>query len=159
MFASSILLFPITIANFYQGDSRFIDWFVYNFARGKLLFLISYVILVFFFGLFYSAIIFNSEEIASNLKKSGSFIPGVRPGKPTVEYFDYLINRVTILGSLYLSFVCVVPEIIMNKISSFTLGGASLLICINVIIETFSQVQSYTLNRQYDTLIKKIKFR
>lgn len=159
MFASSILLFPITIANFYQGDSRFIDWFVYNFARGKLLFLISYVVLVFFFGLFYSAIIFNSEEIASNLKKSGSFIPGVRPGKPTVEYFDYLINRVTILGSLYLSFVCVVPEIIMNKISSFTLGGASLLICINVIIETFSQIQSYTLNKQYDTLVKKIKFR
>jgi preprotein translocase subunit SecY len=158
MFASSILLFPITIANFYQGNSKFIDWFVYNFARGKPLFLIFYVGLVFFFGLFYAAVIFNSEEIANNLKKSGSFIPGLRPGKPTAEYFDYLISRVTVLGSLYLSFVCIVPEIIMNKISSFTLGGASILICVNVIIETFSQIQSYTINRQYDTLVKKIKF-
>jgi preprotein translocase subunit SecY len=159
MFASSILLFPITIANFYQGESKFIDWFVYNFARGKLLFLMCYVGLVFFFGLFYAAIIFNSEEIANNLKKSGSFVPGVRPGRPTAEYLDYLINRVTVLGSLYLSFVCIVPELIMNKISSFTLGGASLLICVNVIIETFSQIQTYGINRQYDTLIRKIKFR
>jgi preprotein translocase subunit SecY len=158
MFASSVLLFPITIANFYQGGSKFIDWFVYNFGKGKPLFLIFYMLFIFFFGFFYAAVIFNSEEVANNLRKSGAFIAGKRPGQATSDYLDYLITRITVLGCLYLSFVCIIPEIMMNKISSFTLGGTSLLICVNVIIETFSQIQAYTLNRKYDTLVKKIKF-
>jgi preprotein translocase subunit SecY len=161
MFASSLLLFPITIANLYQSDSGsgFVDWFIYNFGRGKPLFLVFYILLIFFFSFFYASVVFNSEEVSNNLKKSGAFVPGKRPGGPTAEYFDYLITRITVLGSLYLSFVCVLPEMLMNKISSFTLGGASLLICVNVVIETFSQIQSYGINRQYDSLVKKIKFR
>ncbi len=159
MFASSILLFLVTIVNFYQGSSESVNWLVYNFGRGKPLFLLSYIVLIYFFGFFYAAIIFNSEEVANNLKKQGSFIPGMRPGVQTAEYFDYLITRITIMGSTYLVFVCVIPEVVMNKISSFTLGGTSLLICVNVVIDTLVQIQSYGMNKKYETLTKKIRFR
>ena len=159
MFASSVLFFPATIAGLYAGSGKISDWFFYNFSRGKPLFFVFYTFLIFFFSFFYSSIVFNSEEIANNLKKSGSFIPGKRPGAATIEYFDYLITRITILGGLYLSFVCMLPEMLMTQISSFTLSGASLLICVSVVMDTLSQIQSYSINRQYDALVNKIKFR
>ena len=159
MFASSVMFLPATVAGLYNGGGKISDWLFYNFSRGKPLFFIFYTCLIFFFSFFYSSIVFNSEEIANNLKKSGSFIPGKRPGAATVEYFDHLITRITILGGLYLSLVCILPEMVMTQISSFTLSGASLLICVSVVMDTLSQIQSYSINRQYDALVNKIKFR
>lgn len=158
MFASSVLLFPATLANFYKGDSAIVEWFMFNFSRGKPAFLICYMFLIFFFSFFYASVVFNSEEIASGLKKSGVFMHGRRPGKATAEYLDYVVSRITVISAIYLCVICIVPEVIMNKISSFTLGGTSLLICVSVVIDTFSQIQSYGLNRQYENLVKKIRF-
>jgi len=158
MFASSVLLFPATLANFYKGDSAIMEWFMFNFGRGKPAFLICYMLLIFFFSFFYASVVFNAEEISSGLKKSGVFLPGRRPGKATAEYLDYVVSRITVISAVYLCVICIVPEVIMNKISSFTLGGTSLLICVSVVIDTFSQIQSYGLNRQYENLVKKIRF-
>ncbi len=159
MFASSVLFLPATIISFYQTNGKVAEWFFYNFARGKPLFILAYVFLIFFFGFFYSAIVFNSEEVANNLKKSGAFIPGKRPGVATAEYFDYLIVRITSIGSLYLVVICIVPELLITQMVSLSFSGTSLLICVSVIMDTFAQIQSHSMNRQYGALVKKIRFR
>lgn len=160
IFANSILLFPATITGFAGDVSEFFAFIAHHLGHGKPLFIILYVILILFFSFFYTAIVFNSEETANNLRKNGAYIPGRRPGKNTAEYFDYLLSRITVIGSMYLSVVCIVPELLMNKYAvAFALGGTSFLIVVNVVLDTFAQVQTYLFSARYDGLIKKMKLK
>ena len=130
------------------------------FGLGQPLYLVLYVVLIVFFAFFYTAIVFNPEETADNLKKHGGFIPGIRPGAKTAEYIDYVLTRVTVVGALYLAAVCVLPEYLRSHTAvSFALGGTSLLIVVSVTMDTVAQVQSHLLAHQYEGLIKKSKLR
>ena len=161
IFASSLLLLPATFAAF--GTSGSSEWFAQITAmlgRGQPLYLAIYVALIIFFAFFYTAIVFNPEETADNLKKYGGFIPGIRPGTKTAEYIDYVLTRITVVGAIYLALVCVLPEYLQSYTAvSFALGGTSLLIVVSVTMDTVSQVQSHLLAHQYEGLIKKSKLR
>ena len=161
IFASAILLFPLTIANFSKStDSGFMDALTYHLGHGKPLYILAYVALIIAFSFLYTAVVFNSEETAKNLGKYGAYIPGKRPGANTSEYFDYLLTRLTAIGSLYLCVICVVPEMFMNKFAvSFSLGGTSLLIVVNVVIDTFTQIQTHMFSGKYEGLIRKMKIK
>jgi preprotein translocase subunit SecY len=161
IFASSLLLLPITVANFSQGQGP--EWLNYLTAllgRGQPLFLGIYVALIIFFTFFYTAIMFNPKETAENLKKYGGFVPGIRPGERTAEYIDYVLTRITLIGAIYLSLVCVLPEILTTYASlPFYFGGTSLLIVVSVTMDTVAQVQGHLLAQQYEGLVKKAKLR
>ncbi len=160
IFASSILLFPATVAGFSEEKSEFIASLSHYLGHGKPLFILSYVFLIMFFSFFYTAVVFNSEETANNLRKHGAYVAGKRPGKNTSEYFDYLLTRLTVIGGLYLSVVCVVPELLMNKYSvAFALGGTSFLIVVNVVIDTFTQIQTHLFSSRYENLVRKMKLK
>jgi preprotein translocase subunit SecY len=160
IFASAILLFPVTIANFSSNNSEIMNLVTFHLGHGKPLYILLYVALIMFFSFFYTAIVFNSEETANNLRKYGAYIPGKRPGKNTSEYFDYLLTRLTVIGGIYLSFICIVPEMLMNKYSvSFALGGTSFLIVVNVVLDTFAQIQTHLFSNRYEGLIKKMKLK
>jgi len=160
IFASSILLFPATVAGFSGEKSEFIASLSHYLGHGKPLFIMSYVFLIMFFSFFYTAVVFNSEETANNLRKHGAYVAGKRPGKNTSEYFDYLLTRLTVIGGLYLSVVCVVPELLMNKYSvAFALGGTSFLIVVNVVIDTFTQIQTHLFSSRYENLVRKMKLK
>ena len=161
IFASSILLFPVTIANFTSGGASatemgILQTIIMYLGHGKPLYLVLYVAMIVFFSFFYTAIIFNPEETAENLKKYGGFIPGKRPGAHTAEYFDYVLTRMTVLGASYLSLICVLPEILITKYAvPFYLGGTSILIVVNVVMDTVAQVQTHLFAKQYQGLLKK----
>lgn len=160
IFASSILLFPLTIVNFSKSgsgsESGILESIVSYLRHGEPLYLILYVTLIVFFSFFYTAIIFNPDETAENLKKYGGFIPGRRPGKNTSIYFDYVLTRMTVLGAAYLSFICVLPEVLIAKYKvPFYLGGTSILIVVNVVMDTVTQVQTHLFTKQYQGLLKK----
>lgn len=161
IFASSLLLLPITVANFYQGQGP--EWLTYITAmlgHGQPLFIAFYVALIIFFAFFYTAIMFNPKETAENLKKYGGFIPGIRPGERTAEYIDLVLTRITLVGALYLSFVCVLPEFLTAYAGiPFYFGGTSLLIVVSVTMDTVSQVQGHLLAQQYEKLIKRTNLR
>lgn len=158
IFASSILLFPLTMASFTQDHSPFVEGLIYYLGHGKPLYILCYAALIVCFGFFYTAVVFNSEETANNLRKYGAYVPGRRPGANTAEYFDYLLTRLTVLGSAYLCLICIVPELFMNKLAvAFSLGGTSLLIVVNVVIDTFTQIQTYMFSGRYEGLVKKMK--
>jgi preprotein translocase subunit SecY len=161
IFASSLLLLPITVANFSVGQGP--DWLNYIVAllgRGQPLFLAFYVGMIIFFAFFYTAIMFNPKDTADNLKKYGGFVPGIRPGERTAEYIDYVLTRVTAIGALYLALVCLLPEILISYAQvPFYFGGTSLLIVVSVTMDTVSQVQGHLLAQQYEGLIKKSKLR
>jgi len=161
IFASSLLLLPITVANFSVGQGP--DWLNYIVAllgRGQPLFLTFYVGMIIFFAFFYTAIMFNPKDTADNLKKYGGFVPGIRPGERTAEYIDYVLTRVTAIGALYLALVCLLPEILISYAQvPFYFGGTSLLIVVSVTMDTVSQVQGHLLAQQYEGLIKKSKLR
>ena len=159
IFANSILLFPLTIANFKgssSGEVGILETISLYLGHGKPLYLILYVVLIIFFSFFYTAIIFNPDETAENLKKYGGFIPGKRPGKNTAEYFDYVLTRMTVIGAAYLSVICVLPEVLISKYSvPFQLGGTSILIVVNVVMDTVNQVQTHLFAKQYQGLLRK----
>jgi preprotein translocase subunit SecY len=162
IFASSLLLFPLTIASFtnVQENGGFWAEVVAALGHGKPLFMLLYAALIIFFAFFYTAVVFNPEESADNLKKYGGFVPGIRPGKNTAEYFDFVLTRLTVLGAVYLAAVCLLPELLMSKGAiPFYLGGTSLLIVVSVTIDTFSRIQSHLIAHQYEGLIKKSKLR
>ncbi|AAZ68627.1 protein translocase subunit secY/sec61 alpha [Ehrlichia canis str. Jake] len=155
IFANALLLSPITVANFHQG-SPWSDFILMYFSSGKLLYIVCYALLIIFFAFFYTAFVFDAKETSEILKKNGGFVPGKRPGNATCEYFNYVIKRLTVLGSIYLTVICIIPELIRYNYSvSFTLGGTSFLIIVNVIIDTFSQVQTHLYSSRYNTLIRK----
>jgi len=161
IFASSLLLFPLTIAGFNSaGGPEWLRVVSSYLAHGQPLYIALYVALIVFFCFFYTSIMFNPQENADNLKKNGGFIAGIRPGQQTADYFDYILTRLTVLGAAYLSFVCVLPEIFVAKYAvPFQLGGTGLLIVVNVVIDFVTQVQSHLFAHQYEGLIKKAKLK
>jgi preprotein translocase subunit SecY len=166
IFASSLLLMPLTIlqwAGSRAGTGGASDWLITistYLQRGGSAYLILYGLLIGFFCFFYTAVQFNSEETAENLKRHGGFIPGIRPGKATESYFDYLLNRITVVGAGYLILICLIPEVLADQAGvNFRLGGTSLLIVVNVTMDTVSQIQSHLIAHQYGDLIKKAKLK
>lgn len=162
IFASSLLLLPVTVANF-TGQGGGPDWLLAitaAFAHGQPLYMLFYIAGIVFFSFFYTAIVFNPTETADNLKKNGGFVPGIRPGKNTADYLDYVLTRLTVLGAAYLSAVCILPEILISQYAvPFYFGGTSLLIVVSVTMDTVSQVHSHLLAHQYEGLIKKSKLK
>ncbi len=162
IFASSLLLFPLTIAGFTQ-NTEVGGWkqlVALHLSHGKPIYVFLYASLIAFFCFFYTSVVFNPEETAENLRKNGGVILGRRPGPHTAEYLDYVLTRITVLGAIYMIVVCVLPEIMMSQYSiPFYLGGTSLLIVVNVVIDLFTQVQTHLLSTQYEGLLKKAKLR
>jgi len=162
IFASSLLLLPTTIATFSAagGDTGILGIVAALLGRGQPLFLVLYAALIVFFVFFYTAVVFNPDDVADNLKKHGGFVPGIRPGKRTAEYLDFVLMRLSVIGAIYLVAVCLLPEILIAKVGvPFYFGGTSLLIVVSVTMDTITQVQSHLLAHQYQGLIKKSKIR
>jgi len=161
IFASSLLLLPLTFANFNQNNEiPALTWLTTYLAHGQPLYIALYVALIVFFAFFYTAVVFNPAETADNLKKYGGFVPGIRPGKNTADYLDFVLSRLTVLGASYLAAICVLPEILISQYSvPFYFGGTSLLIVVSVTMDTVAQVHSHLLAHQYEGLIKKSKLR
>ncbi len=161
IFASSLLLLPMTAASFSasQGPGWLLDVTAFL-GRGQPGYLLLYLSGIVFFCFFYTAVVFNPNDTADNLKKYGGFIPGIRPGANTAEYLDYVLTRLTTVGAAYLALVCLLPEILISQYAiPFYFGGTSLLIVVNVTMDTMSQIQSHLLAHQYEGLIKKSKLR
>ena len=168
IFASSLLLLPLTISQF-AGNSLAPDSAMGSFvvslnqylAHGKPVYMLLYAAGIIFFCFFYTAVVFNPEETADNLKRNGGFIPGIRPGKNTSNYLDYVLTRITVIGAIYITIVCVVPEYVIAQtgMNMMFLGGTSLLIVVNVTVDTITQIQSHLLAHQYGDLIKKAKLK
>ncbi|MBB4285842.1 preprotein translocase subunit SecY [Roseospira goensis] len=163
IFASSLLLLPMTVAGFSGGGQGGPEWLTGITAllgHGQPLYLALYSALIIFFAFFYTAVVFNPEDTAENLKKYGGFVPGIRPGKNTAEYLDYVLTRLTAVGALYLVAISVMPEYLIAEVGvPFYFGGTSLLIVVTVTMDTVAQVQSHLLAHQYEGLIKKSKLR
>jgi len=161
IFASSILLIPATIAGFSgQTSDTWIGWIGNELSHGAPLYMITYAAMIIFFSYFYTAVVFNPQETADNLKKYGGFVPGIRPGSATAEYFDYILTRLTTVGGLYLCVVCLLPEVLINRYGiPFYFGGTSLMIIVSVTMDTITQIQSHLLAHQYEGLIKKARVR
>lgn len=161
IFASSLLLMPMTVIGFSAGSGP--EWLT-NIAaylgRGQPLYLFIYISMVVFFAFFYTAVVFNPTDTADNLKRYGGFIPGIRPGKNTAEYLDWVLTRLTVTGASYLAAICLLPELLISKYSvPFYFGGTSLLIVVTVTMDTVAQVQSHLLAHQYEGLIKKSRLK
>lgn len=162
IFASSLILFPATLASWFtSGDStRWIRDLAASLSPGQPLYTLLYAALIVFFAYFYTALVFNPKETAENLKKSGAFVPGIRPGEQTSRYIDKVLLRLTLAGSIYLVFVCLVPEFLNLRFNvPFYFGGTSLLIVVVVTMDFMSQVQAYLMSHQYESLLKKTNFR
>lgn len=161
IFASSILILFTTVLGFFSGKFEgSLDSAVAVISGGHPVRLALYIALIVFFAFFYTAIVFNPTETAENLKKNGAFVLGYRPGQDTANYLDYIITRLTVVGAIYLSFICVLPEFLMSKIDiPFYLGGTSLLIVVGVSMDTVAQIHSHLLAQQYQSLIKRAQLR
>ena len=163
IFASSLLLMPVSIINLTGGQSGGAEWLVTLNAllgRGQPLYLAIYIGMIVFFAFFYTAIVFNPEDTADNLRKYGGYIPGIRPGKSTADYLDFVLTRLTVLGAAYLAAVCILPEILISQYAvPFYFGGTSLLIVVTVALDTVGQVQSHLLAHQYEGLVKKSRLK
>ena len=157
IFASSLLLLPITIAQLSSENGPvWVQSLSQMLGHGQPLYLTLYAALILFFAFFYTAVVFNPEETADNLKKHGGFIAGIRPGKNTAEYLDYVVTRLTVLGAVYLVALCILPEILITKLSvPFVLGGTTLLIVVQVTMDFIGQLQSHLIAYQYESLIRK----
>ncbi|GAB5459706.1 MAG: preprotein translocase subunit SecY [Henriciella sp.] len=166
IFAIAILMLPMTAVGFMGGNtvdsadvasSGMLGWIATNFSPGSWTYIITYGVLVAFFCFFYTSIMFNPEETADNLRKYGGFVPGIRPGRNTAAYFDYVLTRLTTIGAVYLVFVCLMPEVLRRYAPGipFYIGGTSLLIVVSVTMDTVTQIQSHLIAHQYEGLIKK----
>jgi len=162
IFASSIILLPATIANWFSaGDSmRWLKDISSTLSPGQPVYVMLYAAAIVFFCFFYTALVFNSKETADNLKKSGAFIPGIRPGDQTAKYIDKILLRLTLAGAIYITFVCLLPEFLILKYNvPFYFGGTSLLIIVVVTMDFMAQVQNYMMSQQYESLLKKANFK
>ncbi len=161
IFASSLLLMPLSLAGFTTEDSpEWITTVTAMLGAGQPLYLLLYTVGIVFFCFFYTALVFNPEETADNLKKYGGFIPGIRPGKNTARYLDYVLTRLTVVGAIYLCAVCLLPEVLKIQYDiPFYFGGTSLLIVVNVTMDTVGQIHSHLMAHQYEGLMKKSKLR
>ena len=159
IFASALLLLPVTFSNFNASQNETFQTIVSFFSQGQPLYMILYASGIIFFTFFYTSITFNPTETAENLRKYGGFIPGIRPGESTALYIDNILTKLTTIGALYLTLVCLMPEfLIANYPIPFYLGGASVLIVVVVAIDTVTQIQTRLMSSQYEQLIKKTKF-
>ena len=159
IFASALLLLPITISNFGFAESDTFLKISSMFTQGQPLYMLLYASGIIFFSFFYTSIVFNPKETAENLRKYGGYIPGIRPGERTAEYIETILIRLTTVGSLYLTFVCLMPEFLIAKYPiPFYLGGTSILIVVVVAMDTVTQVQTRLMSSQYESLIRKTKF-
>lgn len=159
IFASSLLLLPATAAQFQaQSGPEWLQTVVAYLGQGSPLFLSLYAAMIIFFCFFYTSVVFNPEDTADNLRKYGGFLPGIRPGKRTAEYIDFVLSRLTLIGAIYLVVICMVP-MFMGGGAAIALGGTSILIVVSVTMDTISQIQSHLLAHQYEGLIKKSKLR
>jgi preprotein translocase subunit SecY len=167
IFASSLLLMPLTITQFagnrVSGESWWGDLVIQInqlLAHGSPTYMALYGLGIVFFCFFYTAIVFNPEETADNLKRNGGFVPGIRPGKNTEVYLDYVLTRITVIGAAYLAVICLIPEFLIARAGiPFRLGGTSLLIVVNVTVDTVTQIQSHLIAHQYGDLIKKARLK
>jgi preprotein translocase subunit SecY len=160
IFASSLILFPGTLAQWFGESLPFLKTFSVMLQPGQPLYEMSYAALIIFFAFFYTALVFNPRETADNLKKSGAFIPGIRPGEQTARYVDKVLTRLTLGGALYLTLVCLIPDALNVWANvTFYFGGTSLLIIVVVIMDFMAQVQAHLMSHQYDTLLKKANFK
>jgi preprotein translocase subunit SecY len=161
IFASSLLALPATVASFNSVNGpEWLQTAAAYLSHGHLVYMLLYIGLIVFFAFFYTAIVFNPVDTADNLKKYGGFIPGIRPGKNTADYLDYVLTRLTVLGAAYLAMVCILPEFLISQYSlPFYFGGTSLLIVVSVTMDTVAQIHSHLLAHQYEGLIKKAKLR
>ncbi|MEM1313476.1 MAG: preprotein translocase subunit SecY [Pseudomonadota bacterium] len=158
IFASSLLLLPATVAGFSAdgGAGGVMGYIGAYLGRGQPLYLLTFVAMIVFFAFFYTSVVFNPDDVADNLKKNGGYVPGIRPGKKTSEYLDYVLTRLTVVGAGYLAIICVMPEILISELNvPFYFGGTSLLIVVSVTMDTVTQVQSHLLAHQYEGLIEK----
>jgi preprotein translocase subunit SecY len=164
IFASSLLLLPATAMNFLNRATlpSYLQWVpgaVGQLQHGQPVFMLLYAALIIFFSFFYTSIVFNPDDTAENLRKYGGFLPGIRPGKRTAEYLDYVLTRLTVLGAAYITAVCLLPEALIAKLPNSYFGGTSILIVVTVTMDTVAQIQSHLLAHQYEGLIKKSKLR
>ncbi|MES0872152.1 preprotein translocase subunit SecY [Pseudovibrio sp. SCP19] len=164
IFASSLLLVPATVSSFQTGDSTgSMAWLTTVTAllgHGQPAYMVLYAALIIFFCFFYTAIVFNPSETADNLKKHGGFIPGIRPGERTAQYIDHVLTRITVVGAIYITLICLLPEFLISATGvPFYFGGTSLLIVVSVTMDTVSQIQGHLLAHQYEGLVKKTKLR
>ncbi len=159
IFASALLLLPVTLSNFGFSDSETFLSISSMFTQGQPLYMLLYASGIIFFSFFYTSIVFNPKETAENLRKYGGYIPGIRPGERSAEYIETILIRLTTIGSIYLTFVCLLPEFLISKYPiPFYLGGTSILIVVVVAMDTVTQVQTRLMSSQYESLIKKTKF-
>ncbi len=165
IFASSLLLLPTTVMGFLSNANLppWAQWapgLVGQLQHGQPLFMVAYGLMIVFFSFFYTSIVFNPDDTAENLRKYGGFLPGIRPGKRTAEYIDYVLTRLTVIGAAYITAICLLPEWVTNWLGpTFYLGGTSVLIVVTVTMDTVAQIQSHLLAHQYEGLIKKSKLR
>ena len=161
IFASSLLLLPTTITGFAaQGGPEWLQTLNAYLGHGRPLFMLLYAALIIFFAFFYTAIVFNPVETADNLKKHGGFIPGIRPGEKTASFIDKVLSRITVIGALYLTLICLLPELLISQSGMpFYFGGTSILIVVSVTMDTVAQVHGYLLAHQYEGLIKRNKLK
>lgn len=167
IFASSIILFPATILGWFSTGQPSGSWFsntLHGVAEalkpGQPVYVLLYTLAIVFFCFFYTALVFNSRETADNLKKSGAFVPGIRPGEQTARYIDRILTRLTLAGAIYIVFVCLLPEFLVLRWNvPFYFGGTSLLIIVVVTMDFMAQVQSYVMSQQYESLLKKANFK
>ena len=159
IFASALLLLPITFSSFGVSDSELFINFSSLFSQGKPLYMLLYAFGIIFFAFFYTSIVFNPKETAENLRKNGGYIPGIRPGERTADYIEGILTKLTTIGACYLTLVCLMPEFLIAKYPiPFYLGGTSVLIVVVVAMDTVTQVQTRLMSSQYEHLIKKAKF-
>ena len=164
IFASSIILFPATLSSWFgshpEGGTRWLSDLAASLSPGQPLYIGLYASAIIFFCFFYTALVFNSKETADNLKKSGALVPGIRPGDQTARFIDKILMRLTLVGALYITLVCLLPEFLVLKYSvPFYFGGTSLLIIVVVTMDFMAQVQSYVMSQQYESLLKKTSFK
>ncbi len=162
IFASSIILFPATMAGWF-GSTEHMSWLkdiAATLSPGQPVYVLLYAVAIVFFCFFYTALVFNSKETADNLKKSGAFVPGIRPGDQTARYIDKILTRLTLVGAVYITLVCLLPEFLILKWNvPFYFGGTSLLIIVVVAMDFMAQVQAYVMSHQYEGLLKKANFK
>jgi len=159
IFASSLIMFPATVANFFK-DVPWLQYFSAALSPGHWIYLILYVAFIIFFCFFYTAIVFNPIDVADNMKKYGGFIPGIRPGRPTAEYIEKVLERVTLGGAIYVSAVCVLPSVLIQRFNvPFYFGGTALLIVVGVAMDTLGQIEAHMLSRHYEGFLKSGRIR
>tara|TARA_Y100000590_G_scaffold441026_1_gene567166 strand:- start:894 stop:2195 length:1302 start_codon:yes stop_codon:yes gene_type:complete len=160
IFASALLLLPVTFSNFGMSESEFFVSLASVFSQGKPLYMLLYASGIIFFSFFYTSIVFNPKETAENLRKHGGYVPGIRPGERTAFYIEEILTRLTTIGALYLTMVCLMPEFLISKYPiPFYLGGTSVLIVVVVAMDTVTQIQTRMMSQQYEAIIKKTRFK